>query len=51
MAETLVREPRRREEFQTFYLAEVSPLAEGKEIQQLRNIIAPGKREVLAWSR
>lgn len=50
MAETLVREPRRREELQTFYLTEVRPLAEGEEIQQLRNIIAPGKRAVLAKS-
>lgn len=48
MTETLVREPRGREELQTFYLTKVRPFAEGKEIQQLRNIVAPGKRAVLA---
>lgn len=41
MTETLVREPGRREQLEAFYLSKVRPLAEGEEVHELGNIVAP----------
>lgn len=42
VAQSLVREPRRSQELQTFYLAKMCSLAKGEKVQELRNIISPG---------
>ena len=41
VAETLVSETRGGQQLQTFNLAEMCPLAEGEEVEQLRDVVPP----------
>lgn len=41
MTETLVGEPRGSEQLEAFYLTEMCPLTQGKEVQEFGDIVAP----------
>lgn len=41
VAQALIRKPRRGQELQALDLAEMCPLAEGEEVKELRDIVAP----------
>ena len=50
MSQALVGEAGRGQQLETFDLAEVGALAEGEEVEQLRDVVSPVRDVVLGWS-